>query len=325
MKILVTGAAGHIGASLILKIADNYEVLGIDNFSNYYSPQYKEKRIKALNINEIILNVDIRDCPKTEKTIKAFNPDVIIHLAARPGVRAKWDQISEYAENNIQGFLNIIKIAKENKVKKFIYASSSSVYTSENSVPFSEESTLYFPRSYYALSKQTNEMAAKYFASDDFKVIGLRFFTVYGPWGRPDMAVLQFIGNALLGEKSYLKASLDNLRDFTYVDDVTNLICEVINLTIKNSHEVFNVGGSTPRSLKELINILHKHGVKPDFTTTLISGEDIKSTNASTKKLNSFGLSIPSINLETGIEKTMEWVNNTDKNLLLNTIRGSKL
>lgn len=325
MKVLITGAAGHIGADLILKISNNYEVLGIDNFSNYYSPEYKKRRIESLNINKFIRNVDIRDFIKTKNIIKGFNPDVIINLAARPGVRAKWDQISEYAENNIQGFLNVIKIAKENKVKRFIYASSSSVYTSDNDVPFSEESTLHFPQSYYALSKQTNEMAAKYFASDEFKVIGLRFFTVYGPWGRPDMAVLQFIGNSLLGEKSYLKASLDNLRDFTYVDDVTNLICEVINLTIKNNHEIFNVGGSTPRSLRELVDILRNFGVKPDFTSTLISGEDIKSTNASTKKLNSFGLSIPSVNLENGIEKTMEWVKNTDKNLLLNAIWKSKL
>ena len=158
------------------------------------------------------------------------------------------------------------------------------------SSPFKENESTDTPISIYAATKKSVEnLCHAYSYNFKMPITVLRFFTVYGPWGRPDMAVLQFIGNALLGEKSYLKASLDNLRDFTYVDDVTNLIFEVINLTIKNSHEVFNVGGSTPRSLKELINILHKHGVKPDFTTTLISGEDIKSTNASTKKLNSFG------------------------------------
>ena len=324
MRILITGAAGHIGANLLNRLQKSHEVIGIDNFNKHYSPEYKILRAKLLEVENSIQNIDIRSYIELKDIISDFKPETVIHLAARPGVRAKNSELSEYSENNIQGFLNVIDLSKELKVRKFIYASSSSVYTSDNETPFSEDSRLYYPKSYYALSKQSNEMAANYFASKDFNTIGLRFFTVYGPWGRPDMAVLQFLGNALMGQNANLNTSLDTLRDFTFVDDVTLLISQVVKLEGLRNSEILNVGGSTPRSLKELISILEDSGLKLKFTHNIKSNEDIKFTNASTKKIGALGLTVPSIQLEEGIARTIKWIRNSDTDFINNVITDAK-
>jgi UDP-glucuronate 4-epimerase len=167
-------------------------------------------------------------------------------------------------------------------------------------------------------------MAANYFASKDFNTIGLRFFTVYGPWGRPDMAVLQFLGNALMGQNANLNTSLDTLRDFTFVDDVTLLISQVVKLEGLRNSEILNVGGSTPRSLKELISILEDSGLKLKFTHNIKSNEDIKFTNASTKKIGALGLTVPSIQLEEGIARTIKWIRNSDTDFINNVITDAK-
>jgi UDP-glucuronate 4-epimerase len=324
MRIVITGAAGHIGANLLDRLKNSHEVLGIDSFSTYYSPEYKALRVKDLQIESLIQKVDIRNYDQIKHALNQFKPNVVIHLAARPGVRAKDSELSEYSENNIQGFLNVIKVSKELGVNKFIFASSSSVYTSGNSTPFDEDSQLYYPKSYYALSKQSNEMAAQYFASQTFKTIGLRFFTVYGPWGRPDMAVMQFLGNALMGTKANLKASLKTLRDFTFVDDVTLLISQLLEIEGLTDYEIINVGGNTPRSLQELLLILEDNGLKLEFKHETISNQDIKFTNASTKKIKKLGLSVPNIQLEEGIKKTIEWMKNSDTDFIKNVIKNVK-
>ena len=324
MRIVITGAAGHIGANLLDRLKNSHEVLGIDSFSTYYSPEYKALRVKDLQIENLIQKVDIRNYDQIKHALNQFKPHVVIHLAARPGVRAKDSELSEYSENNIKGFLNVIRVSKELGVNKFIFASSSSVYTSGNSTPFDEDSQLYYPKSYYALSKQSNEMAAQYFASHTFKTIGLRFFTVYGPWGRPDMAVMQFLGNALMGTKANLKASLETLRDFTFVDDVTLLISELLEIEGLSNYEIINVGGNTPRSLQELLLILEDNGLKLEFKHETISNQDIKFTNASTKKIKRLGLSVPNIQLEEGIKKTIEWMKNSDTDFIKNVIKNVK-
>jgi UDP-glucuronate 4-epimerase len=324
MRILITGAAGHIGANLLNLLKTSYDVIGIDNFSSYYSPEYKTLRVKSLEVENLIQNIDVRNYIELKEVISDFKPETVIHLAARPGVRAKNSELSEYSENNIQGFLNVIDLSKEFKVKKFIYASSSSVYTSDNETPFSEDSQLYYPKSFYALSKQSNEMAANYFASEDFNTIGLRFFTVYGPWGRPDMAVLQFLGNALTGQNANLNASLDTLRDFTFVDDVTLLIAQVVSHKGLRNSEILNVGGSTPRSLKELMSILEDSGLKLNFTHNLKSNEDIRFTNASIHKIAALGLTVPSIQLEEGIARTIKWIKSSNTDLINKVITDAK-
>lgn len=324
MRILITGSAGHIGANLLNRLKNSHEVRGIDNFNKYYSPEYKTLRVKSLEVENLIQNIDVRNYIELKEVISDFKPETVIHLAARPGVRARNSELSEYSENNIQGFLNIIGLSKELKVKKFIYASSSSVYTVENETPFREDSRLYYPKSYYALSKQSNEMAANYFASEDFNTIGLRFFTVYGPWGRPDMAVLQFLGNALTGQNANLNASLDTLRDFTFVDDVTLLIAQVVSHKGLRNSEILNVGGSTPRSLKELISILEDSGLKLNFTQNLKSNEDIRFTNASINKIAALGLTVPSMQLEEGIARTIKWIRSSDTDFINKVIADAK-
>ena len=320
VRILVTGAAGSIGAAALNSLRENYELLGIDNYSDYYSPLYKNERVKYFNLTSLIKNVNICEIRDLSKVFSEFKPEVVIHLAARPGVRADFSNLNEYTESNVVGFNNLAKLAKEFKVSKFIYASSSSVYTLNNKIPFAEDDILYYPKSFYAITKQSNEMMAKYFASEETKFLGMRFFTVYGPWGRPDMAVLQFLGKSIKGVKPKFTSELIIQRDFTFIDDVIRIIGESINFHFPNNYEVINVGGSSPRSMSDLIKILEKLGLNLKFDTYPASNEDIKFTHASVNKLKDMGFTLPDTTLEEGVRKTYEWLVGQNSSVALNAI-----
>jgi UDP-glucuronate 4-epimerase len=295
-------------------------LLGIDNYSNYYSPAYKYERVEYYDLSSLIQEIDICVYEKLRQICIEFKPEIVIHLAARPGVRANFFNLNEYIESNIIGFNNLAQLSVEFKVSKFIYASSSSIYTSNNTTPFTEDDILYYPKSFYAITKQSNEMMAKYFASDSLKFLGMRFFTVYGPWGRPDMAVLQFLGKSIKGIKTKFTSELSIQRDFTFIDDVVRIIGESINMEFKGNCEVINVGGSSPRSILALIKIVEKLGLDLKFDIYPPSNEDIKFTHASVAKLKDMGFTMPDTTLEVGVLKTYDWLVGRNSQIALNAI-----
>ena len=203
-KILITGVAGFIGFSLARKLLNlNHKIIGIDNINNYYDPKIKKDRLKNLkNDNFIFFKSNIRDKKKLEKVFKKYKPRFIVNLAAQAGVRYSIDNPKTYLENNIDGFLNILDLSVKYNIKHLVYASSSSVYGLNDNFPFSEKKTADHPLAMYAVSKRTNELMAHSYSLYNLPTTGLRYFTVYGPWGRPDMALFKF--KTCLQKKQFL-------------------------------------------------------------------------------------------------------------------------
>ena len=315
--ILITGCAGFIGFHLAKKLLKNKKIIGIDSLNNYYSVKLKKKIINILkkNKNFKFLKVDLKDFSKLSQKIKKYKIDKVIHLAAQPGVRISIANPHNTLNQNLISFLNIIEISRVKKVKKFIYASSSSVYGDSKIYPFNEKDFQNIPISVYGATKLSNEIIAESYARN-FKLdcVGLRFFTVYGPYGRPDMAYYSFLDN-LKSKKSITVFNKGNmLRDFTYIDDVIDGIVSVIKKKFTNKHEVLNIGKGKPDKLMDLINLLEKNYEKKFkiiFTKTIPLG-DIKKTYSNTgraKKLINWN---PKVNLAKGLKKFVEWykVNN---------------
>ena len=230
MNILITGCCGFIGYHLSQKMGTNYKVLGIDNISTYYDTNYKYKRLKKLksNKNFKFFKIDITD-KKLEKFFAKFNFDLIINLAAQPGVRLSISNPSIYFQNNINGFFNLIECVKKYRVKHFIFASSSSVYGNQKKYPVVEEADISKPLSFYGATKVCNEAMA-YSYSNMYKIptTCLRFFTVYGPENRPDMAMYKFTKNIISNKQIELFNKGNFLRDFTYISDIINSISKLI-------------------------------------------------------------------------------------------------
>ena len=253
MNILITGNAGFIGFHLCKKLmSKKNKIYAIDNCNKYYDDGLKQSRLKILKNyskkNNFFYNfskIDISNKKKLDIFFKKKKIDLIIHLAAQAGVRFSLEVPDIYLKSNIQGYLNLILIAKKNKIKNIIYASSSSVYGNNKQKPFSEDSFCNKPLQLYAVTKITNEyMSEVYSRLYNIKFIGLRFFTVYGPFGRPDMALFQFTKKILNKEVINFYSSGKIKRDFTYIDDIIESITRIkSNLKkIKSRHEVFNIG-----------------------------------------------------------------------------------
>jgi UDP-glucuronate 4-epimerase len=313
-RILITGSAGFIGANLLWTLKNSgFEVLGVDNYSPYYSPSMKFARGLDLGLSEITKKIDIENYRDLQEIFETFKPTVVINLAAQGGVRASRIDPLPYIGSNQLGFLNLLNLSKELKVHKFIYASSSSVYGDSNQIPFREDLKLSAPKSLYALSKLSNEIVAENFNSPEMKRIGLRFFTVYGPWGRPDMAMFRILASIRLKKDFKLTASPAVTRDFTYVDDVCSIILRLIQgATIKSQHEIFNVAGGKPYSLRQLFDLLQEKGMRLKITQADHDKLDVRLTHGAVDKLASFNLPIPSSSLNDGLNRTIEWVNTID-------------
>jgi UDP-glucuronate 4-epimerase len=293
-------------------IAAQKEVIGVDSFSPYYSPLIKKLHLEYAGIQNFVHQVDISELEHLREIYRTYNPSVVIHLAAQGGVRASQLEPEPYILSNQLGFLNLLTLNNEFGVGKFIYASSSSVYGDGLTPPFQEDMKLPAPKSLYALSKLSNELMAEHFPNvQNAKRLGLRFFTVYGPWGRPDMAVSRMLVSGLREKPFNLTASLNLSRDFTYVDDVSLAIIDLIKLSNEKfqPHQVFNVAGESPRSMFELIEICHTQGLEIQISDGIISGLDVEITHGSSLKLNLLGVRTPSISLEAGIKKTLSWMN----------------
>jgi UDP-glucuronate 4-epimerase len=316
MRILVTGAAGFIGGNLLSSLQEKgISSIGIDSFTNYYSPDMKEKRINQLNISEIIKRVDISKEDELRDAFNEFKPTHVVHLAAQGGVRASKIDPKPYLSSNQVGFLNTLSISEEMGVEKFIYASSSSVYGDGVKAPFKESDQISAPKSLYALSKLSNELIAKYLPISNTERIGLRLFTVYGPWGRPDMAIYRLLASSLLNQDFELTAAQDLKRDFTFVDDVSKIILEISSSNNKElSSNVFNVAGGKPYSMSELLTILENLGLNLKVNQKSQDELDLNLTHASTEKIRKFGFSVPETTLKSGIEQTWGWINSQSKN-----------
>ena len=311
--IVVTGCAGFIGYHLTQKLLSKKKVvLGIDKIDNYYDKKLKLNRLKILkkNKNFIFSKIDLNNMQKLHTQLKKKNISTIIHLAAQPGVRISIKRPHNTLYQNINAFINIIEIARLLSVKKFIYASSSSVYGDTKKYPFIENDKNNFPISVYGVSKLCNEHIAETYSKNfKLKAIGLRFFTVYGPYGRPDMAYFSFTKNLFQNKKITVFNKGKMLRDFTYIDDITNGIYKILNKNIKVFHSVINLGKGRPDKLFDLIDYLQKYSNKKfkfNFTTSIPKG-DIKKTYASVSKAKKTIDWNPKINLNKGISNFLKW------------------
>jgi UDP-glucuronate 4-epimerase len=312
---LLTGCAGFIGFNLAKKLLLNKKnkIIGIDNINDYYDINLKKNRIIKLkkNINFIFKKIDLSDFHSLEKIIKKYKVKTIFNLAAQAGVSYSIQSPKTYFNSNILGFFNILELSRIHKIKKIFFASSSSVYGDNKQLPVEEEFLLN-PKNFYGLSKKSNEeMANIYSVYYGINIIGLRFFTVYGPWGRPDMVILKLIDSFYKKKKFYLNNFGNHSRDFTYIDDVVNIIVKLSTSNkIKNKFEIFNICSSNPITLGYLVKIFKKTvGDFKIYKRQFQSGDIIK-TYGSNKKLNKVITGFKFTKLENGFKKTLSWYKN---------------
>jgi UDP-glucuronate 4-epimerase len=341
MKILVTGAAGFIGYHLVNKLtSEGYKVVGIDNLNQYYDVSLKYARLREAGIEDVekssiiqsstLLNykfvlLDLQDKDGIMTLFNNENFDYVINLAAQAGVRYSLENPYAYTESNLVGFLNILEASRIYKIKHLIYASSSSVYGLNSTLPFSEDHPTEHPISLYAATKKANEMMAhSYSHLYRIPTTGLRFFTVYGPWGRPDMAMFLFTKAIKNGEAIKVFNNGEMLRDFTYIDDVVESISKLINkpatpypnwesnnpTTDMSSapYRIYNIGNSNPIKLIDYIEALEGAlGVKAIKHLLPMQPGDVLATHANTAKLIDEINYKPKTPVKEGVSKFVEW------------------
>ncbi|MGD1820452.1 MAG: NAD-dependent epimerase/dehydratase family protein [Pleomorphochaeta sp.] len=321
-KILVSGISGFIGASLASLISSNYKIIGIDNLNNYYNIELKESRLKQIEFNEnfTFIKGDISNKSFIEEIFEEFKPDIVINLAAQAGVRYSIENPQAYIDSNIIGFFNILEACRKNPVEHLVYASSSSVYGSNKKVPYSTIDKVDNPVSLYAATKKSNElMAHAYSKLYDIPTTGLRFFTVYGPAGRPDMAYFKFTNKMVKGEKIQIYNYGDMYRDFTYIDDIVEGISKVMVSPPKPNEDgvkckIYNIGNNKPESLMNFVNILEEKLLKYGVIKNKVEKEllpmqlgDVYQTYADISDLQrDFGFS-PKTSLDEGLDNFAKW------------------
>ena len=315
MQIIITGVAGFIGfnlSKLLLKKKD-IKIIGLDNINSYYSRKLKKDRIKNLRKykNFVFKKVDLTNRKKLENV---FNKKVslIINLAAQAGVRYSLIKPTEFIDNNITGFYNLIHLANKFKINRIIYASSSSIYGDSKNFPLKENQVVK-PKNIYALSKKVNEDLASVFSNQyKIKFVGLRFFTVYGEWGRPDMFMMKYLHSCFKNQKFFLNNYGNHVRDFTYVKDACNLVNEIIFSKKKlNNHEIFNICSNKPINLTDVIKKINDITLKRPilYKRKLQEADVIKTHGNNIKILKTFKKqNFTSIN--DGLLNTIKWFKN---------------
>lgn len=343
MKILLTGAAGFIGSAVVEKLVqDGNEVVGIDNINDYYDPSLKYARLNALGIdkraqnwgehvkstnwpNFTFVRLDITDKKAIDDLFNNEGFSYVAHLAAQPGVRYSITNPRAYIENNINGFLNILEGCRRNGIKHLVFASSSSVYGLNGKTPFSESDSTEHPVSLYAATKKSNEMMAHaYSYIYGLPVTGLRFFTVYGPWGRPDMSPFLFIDGIINGKPIKVFNNGDMLRDFTFIDDIVESVTRIIKIVPECNKEwnsetpdpasscapyrIYNVGNQHPTKLLDYISAIEAELGKEATKEMLpMQAGDVYQTYADSSSLAEATGFTPGTSLKDGIHRTVSW------------------
>jgi len=309
MKILITGGAGFIGAHVAKALIERSdEVVIVDNFNDYYDVQLKRNRVKNILANKVfkLYEVDIRDKEKMGEIFEVEKIDKIVHLAAMAGVRYSLENPGLYYEVNVLGTQNMLDLAVKYKIQNFIYASSSSVYGNNTKLPFSESDGVDTPISPYAASKKATELQAHVY-SHVYKLptTGLRFFTVYGPWGRPDMALFLFT-DAIVNNRPIDVFNNGNMRrNFTYVDDIVSGVLTVLDANLP--YDVINIGGDKEEKLLRFIEVIEDNlGKKAQKNLKPMQPGDVPTTIADISKLREMGWA-PTTRIEKGIESFVKW------------------
>ena len=309
-KILVTGCAGFIGMHLSIDLLKSgYLVFGIDNINGYYDKSLKLDRLKILRSykNFTFDKIDINDGLKLNDYFKICQPDKVVNLAAQAGVRNSIVDPNSYVQSNVVGFMNVLEACRHNNIKGLIYASSSSVYGGNSLVPFSENHNVDNPTSIYAVTKKSNELMARCYNNlFGLRSTGLRFFTVYGPWGRPDMAYYIFTKKISENKNIDVFNSGDMFRDFTYIEDIVF----GIKSAIKNNYnyEIFNLGNNKPEKITKMIEIIqNKLNKKAIVKMKPMQLGDVKKTYADIKKAQAMLAYNPSKDLKSGLGEFIDW------------------
>lgn len=328
MRILVTGTAGFIGSTLAIRLLERGdEVIGVDNVNDYYDPSLKEARLDRLKVYDKFteVRISLEDKPAIDKVFEEYKPNKVVNLAAQAGVRYSLENPQAYIDANIVGFTNILEGCRHHKVEHLVYASSSSVYGANESMPFSVHDNVDHPVSLYAASKKANElMAHTYSHLFDLPTTGLRFFTVYGPWGRPDMALFMFTKNIIEGKPIDVFNYGKHQRDFTYIDDIVEGVIRTLDntaqpnpdwsgknpdsATSKAPYKIYNIGSNNPCELLRYIEIIEECVGKKAIKNMLpLQPGDVPATYADVEALIKDVNYKPSTTIEEGVAKFVTW------------------
>lgn len=315
MKIFVTGAAGFIGSALCQKLATlGHNVTAVDNFSNYYDVGLKDLRVKDIlqPLGIPVTHLDICNKQELARLMKSSKPEVVINLAAQAGVRLSIQENHKYVESNLIGFTNVLSETVQNSIPFFLYASSSSVYGDSATLPYSESDNNLHPNSFYGATKLANELFTPTLIKNSSTAArGLRFFTVYGPWGRPDMAYFRMIANTLVDSDFEFFGDGTVERDFTYISDAVNAVVSLISeLQTRNPgfSDVVNLGGGKPLSMNYLLNVVGATtNKKVKYKQSQSNLNDSKKTMSDPTYIKKLIGAKPEIKLEDGIIETINW------------------
>ena len=318
MQVLVTGVAGFIGMHIAKRLLENgCKVVGIDNLNDYYDIELKKSRLSQLNCKSYDFEFEKIDINETEKISNFFKKhkfELVVHLAAQAGVRYSIENPHIYIDTNIKGFLNILESCKDQNINNLIYASSSSVYGNNSDTDFKELDNTNEPISLYGATKKSNElMAFTYSNLYNINIIGLRFFTVYGPWGRPDMALFKFTHAILQDNPIQIYNNGKMIRDFTYIDDVVESVSRIVMKIKENSlenvkHNVYNIGSENPMPLMDYITVLEKtlgKSAKKIFIQAQLG--DVTRTSSNSSKLYNWINYKPKTEIKAGIKNFVNW------------------
>jgi UDP-glucuronate 4-epimerase len=310
MKILITGSCGFIGFNFSKFLLEkNFSIVGIDNLNNYYSVNLKKKRLNLLKkFNKFKFHkIDLNNYQKIEKIFKLYGFDYVFHFAAQAGVRYSIQFPKKYIDSNICGYFNILELSKKNKIRRLFYASSSSVYGDTKKFPLKENNFMN-PNNTYSLSKKFNEDISKIYSKYyDLRLTGLRLFTIYGEWGRPDMFIQKTISASFFKKELYLNNHGNHYRDFTYIGDAVKLIYGLFKYKKLKKFDVFNICSNKPFKLNKIINLVEKNIRKVKIIKKNLQKADVIKThgdNSKVKKILNYRKFYP---IEKGLKNTIKW------------------